>query len=190
MKPTSLLAILAAATTASASDSVAIASQTWFGWPDNCQDGYTQGCGNNNVAYNCAGRDTKAGGDSSFSNPLTYATKEGGPLHKPCDVTWFPYLKKYLVMQDICTGCKDRQIDIWIGNGDGGQPQLDCEVNSPSGGGHHLIRKPANSHHANSKISIINPPRRLADHSSLLANALWSERGGCRVSQNVYPKST
>lgn len=65
----------------------------------------------------------------------------------------FPYLEKYLVMQDICTECDDDQIDIWIGNGDGGQAETNCEINSPSGGGHKLIRNGASTHSANSKLT-------------------------------------
>ncbi|WPH01378.1 Hypothetical protein R9X50_00422300 [Acrodontium crateriforme] len=164
----SLIALVAAATAvtaAPASTTVTVSQQTWFGWPDNCEDGYTQGCGNNDVAYNCNGRNYKAGGDGSHSNPLTYATKKGGSLHTPCEITYFPYLRKYLIMSDICTGCDDKQIDIWIGDGDGGQAELNCENDSPSGNGHKLTRQPSSS---------------LATNT----NALWN--GGCHVSSNVY----
>ncbi|CZT15260.1 uncharacterized protein RCC_12313 [Ramularia collo-cygni] len=168
MKTVLAAAIVSLLTSVHAFDAVTVSKQTWFGWPDNCEDGYTQGCGNNDVAYSCAGRNYKAGGDGSFNNPLTYATKKNGNLHKPCEVAWFPYLKKYLVMSDICTGCDDNQIDIWIGNGDGGQDELNCEVNSPSGGGHKLIRNGASNHETNT-------------------NALWSSSKRCQVSKNVYP---
>lgn len=119
------------------------------------------------VAYSCGGR-SKAGGDGSYGNPLSYATAKGSFLHKPCEITWFPYLQKYLVMQDICAGCSDSQIDIWIGNGNGGQAELNCENNSPAGNGHKLIRDGSNSHSPNT-------------------NALWSNGGGCQVKNNVYP---
>lgn len=122
--------------------------------PDNSESSST--------AYDCSGRGYTAGGDGSFNNPLTYATASGSSLHSPCEVTWFPYLEKYLVMQDTCAGCEDLQIDVWIGNGNGGQSELNCENNSPSGNGHKLIRYGSSSHNANT-------------------NALWSKNGGCQV---------
>ncbi|KAF2753783.1 hypothetical protein EJ05DRAFT_514718 [Pseudovirgaria hyperparasitica] len=168
MKATIATILATVLATAQAYDAVTVSKQTWFGYPDNCLDGYHAGCGNNQVAYSCVGRGARAGGDGSYDKPLTYATKKGGSLHKPCEITWFPYLKKYLVMADICTGCNDKQIDIWIGDGDGGQAELNCENNSPSGGGHKLIRDGSNGHSPNT-------------------NKLWSSSGGCKVSQNVYP---
>ena len=118
--------------------------------------------------------------NADCSIALTYATKKGGNLHSPCEITWFPYLEKYLVMQDICTGCDDNQIDIWIGNGDGGQAELNCENNSPSGNGHKLIRDGSSSHSANSMFrSVIH--KMVAQTNTVVANALWSSSGGCQV---------
>jgi hypothetical protein len=71
-------------------------------------------------------------------------------------------------MEDICADCSASQIDIWIGNGNGGGAEINCENNAPSGNGHKLIRDGSNSHLANT-------------------NALWSSGGGCQVKNNVYP---
>lgn len=57
-------------------------------------------------------------------------------------------------MSDICTGCDDDQIDIWIGDGDGGQAEEDCENNSPSGSGHYLIRGGSTTNNPHSKIPL------------------------------------
>jgi hypothetical protein len=119
---------------------------------------------------------------------LTYATKAGSSLHKPCEITWFPYLKKYLVMADTCTGCSDKQIDIWIGDGNGGQAETDCENNSPSGGGHHLIRDGSHGHKANSTFMMFILCTLAILANVEIANALWSKSKGCQVKQNIYPK--
>ena len=65
---TTLVALGAFLTSVNAYTAVTVSQQTWFGWPDNCEDGYTQGCGNNDVAYNCLGRGYKAKGDGSYAN--------------------------------------------------------------------------------------------------------------------------
>jgi hypothetical protein len=48
---------------------------------------------------------------------------------------YLPYLSKYLIVEDSCSGCGTNHIDVWVGGG--GQPSGDvlaCEWSlTPSG---------------------------------------------------------
>jgi len=68
---------------------------TFYGEPDNSPPG----C---DTAYDC-GNGFKAGGVGTFDNPLTFASSLDN--FKKCEKVYFPYLKKYLIMQDDCVQC-------------------------------------------------------------------------------------
>ncbi|KAF3770324.1 hypothetical protein M406DRAFT_29558, partial [Cryphonectria parasitica EP155] len=99
---------------------------TFYGEPDNSPSG----C---DIAYDC-GRGYTAGGDGSYTDPLTFASSPDE--FTPCQVVYVPYLKKYLRMEDQCEQCIDDwpgkyHIDIWTSpNNDcvnGGTDQINCE---------------------------------------------------------------
>jgi hypothetical protein len=109
---------------------------TLYGWPDNSPPGA-------DIAYpKSDGYPTlhnSAGGAGTYSNPITYATDKA-ELAVGTKV-YYPYLKKYFIMEDDCYECdqdwtghgpdggpKYYHIDLWIG-GKGGNTNkvLDCE---------------------------------------------------------------
>ncbi|KAH8893922.1 hypothetical protein GQ53DRAFT_859961 [Thozetella sp. PMI_491] len=107
---------------------------TFYGFSDNSPPG-------DGVAYNCAGRDYHAKGDGSYDNPLTFASdpKE----YKPCEIVYFPYLKKYLRMEDQCAQCITdygngiKHVDIWTG-----KAATSCENNLTPDGTQVVVRDP------------------------------------------------
>lgn len=102
---------------------------TLYGWPDNSPPGA-------DIAYpKSDGYPTphdSAGGTGTYDDPITYATDQS-ELAIGTKV-YYPYLKKYFVMEDDCVECDQDwsdgkyHIDLWIGGkgGDAGQV-LDCE---------------------------------------------------------------
>lgn len=87
---------------------------TFYGYPDNSPPGAA-------TAYDCGyNRGYTAGGDGSFSDPLTFASAPGE--FDKCEVIWDRYTQKYLVFQDTCAACIDdwkkgiRHVDLWLGS--------------------------------------------------------------------------
>jgi ABC-type transport system substrate-binding protein len=81
---------------------------TLYGWPDNSPpgDGTAFGSGH-------------AGGNGTYAHPITFATDQHEI--RPGTKVYYPYLKRYFVMQDECVQCdrdwkrKKWHIDLWIG---------------------------------------------------------------------------
>ncbi len=82
-------------------------------------------------------------GIGSFSDPLSIATNTSA--FPPGARMYAPYIQKYLIVEDICPECDNKQIDIWL-NSDGRNQTLgdDCagkytrdsepiEINPPAG---------------------------------------------------------
>lgn len=69
---------------------------TFYGAPDNDPPGPA-------TAYSCGGRNYVAGGTGTYANPLTFATVPGE--YTTCEIVYFPYLRKYLRMEDSCADC-------------------------------------------------------------------------------------
>lgn len=96
---------------------------TFFGYPDNCDttsscSGGPPCCYKDATAYDCLGRNFKAGGDGSWENPLTVAFKEGGNTGlQQCDMIYIPYLQKYGVLDGLCASCEPNHLDIWVQSG-------------------------------------------------------------------------
>lgn len=90
---------------------------TYYGWADNTPPG-------TDIAFphssNNATIHSSAGGIGSYDDPITFATDQdqfavGTKLY-------VPYLRKYIIMEDLCGGCteswnkipKEYHIDIWM----------------------------------------------------------------------------
>lgn len=114
---------------------------TFYGWPDNDPPSAQ-------VAHNCGGRNYVAGGSGTYADPLTFATAPGE--FSPCEIVYFPLLKKYIRYEDDCAECTSdfksgkKHIDIWTGSStsSGGQKQIDCEDSLTSGGRYEVVRQP------------------------------------------------
>src|SRR5690349_5200667 len=65
---------------------------TLFGWPDNSPPGDATAFGSGH-----------AGGVGTFSNPVTFATDQHEC--KPGTKVYYPFLRRYFVMQDECVAC-------------------------------------------------------------------------------------
>ncbi|ROW11507.1 hypothetical protein VMCG_01201 [Cytospora schulzeri] len=116
---------------------------TYYGSPDNDPPGDA-------TAYNCGGRDYHAGGVGTYANPLSFATAPGE--YNECEIVYFPYMKKYLRMEDYCQACYEdyesgiKHIDIWTGNStSGGDPETQCENALTPDNVQSVIRSPATS---------------------------------------------
>lgn len=88
---------------------------TFFGWPDNTPSGRA-------IAYPKdrfpAAKHNETGGVGTYSDPITFASD---PDHIPVGTIYYaPYIKKYIVMEDLCVGCVESwstsvpHIDIWM----------------------------------------------------------------------------
>jgi hypothetical protein len=97
---------------------------TLYGWPDNSPPG-------NDIAYPVI--HDGAGGTGTYSDPVTFATDKS-ELAAGTRV-YYPYLKKYFVMEDDCAECDGdwngsgyRHIDLWAGGSNATASQvLACE---------------------------------------------------------------
>lgn len=69
---------------------------TFYGAPDNDPPGDA-------TAYPCGSRNYHAGGTGAYNDPLTFATAPGE--YDQCEIVYFPYLKKYIRMEDYCEQC-------------------------------------------------------------------------------------
>ena len=85
-------------------------------------------------AYKCQGNkpvNTVAGdktllGDGSFNHPYAAAAATGS-IFKECDLIYVPLLKKYFRVQDNCSGCVSKQVDLYVTNSDKQEGQTGCE---------------------------------------------------------------
>src|SRR4030066_1169513 len=76
---------------------------TYFGWPDNCPAATA-------IAYPVI--HSGAGGVGTFNDPVTFAAKRG---RWPAGTKMYvPYIRKYIVLEDMCASCNDAQVDIWM----------------------------------------------------------------------------
>ena len=126
-------------------------THTFYGWPDNDPAG-------SGTAYNC-GRDYKAGGIGTYSNPLTFASAPGE--FDVCEIIYDPYTQKYLRMEDYCAQCTTDwesgiwHIDVWTGSSikGGGQAQIQCENQlTPARRSQTIIRYPSADLEVDSKF--------------------------------------
>jgi hypothetical protein len=110
---------------------------TLYGWPDNSPpgDGTAFGSGH-------------AGGAGTFAKPITFATDQHEL--KPGTKVYYPYLKRYFVMQDECVQCdrdwkrKKWHIDLWIGGkGENASKVIACE-DSLTRSGPVIVNPPSN----------------------------------------------
>lgn len=114
-----------------------IVDTTGFGWPDNDPPNSAA------IAYPVVHK--QAGGTGTFSDPITIATKKLAMFPVGVKI-YVPYLKKYVIKEDLCGACSDRGIDIWVG-GQGGikSKVLECE-NRITKRGVEVIFNPPNGH--------------------------------------------
>lgn len=119
---------------------------TFYGSPDNDPPGSTE------TAYTCgavSGRGSNAGGTGTYQDPLTFATAKGE--FNDCEIIYAPYLKKYLIYQDLCAQCTEDwtssgtwHIDIWTGDStNGGNTQIACENSLTPDSNQDIVRNPA-----------------------------------------------
>jgi hypothetical protein len=105
---------------------------TWYGVPDNSPPG---------KAIQFPIIHSEAGGTGTFADPITFATDTR--LFAPGSIVYLPMVKKYFIMEDLCTnsgpgnqgpGCVNdfnngiKHIDMWAG-GDTTQSVIACEDN-------------------------------------------------------------
>jgi len=133
---------------------------TFYGWADNDPPSAK-------VAMNCGGRNGIAGGDGSYTNPLTFAAEKG--RFADCEIVYSPYLKKYLRSEDTCADCTGDWVDIWTGSNteNGGSALVDCE-NTLTGS------------FKSNQVIITTPPSTLD-----VSNAELFEAGRC-CTENVF----
>ncbi|WP_394840866.1 hypothetical protein LZC95_27795 [Pendulispora brunnea] len=89
----------------------------------------------------------KAGGTGTFSDPVTFASNKDE--FAPGSKVYYPFLKKYFIMEDDCTRCdtdwsngKKWHIDLWAGNST--DPAIgDCE-RSLTRSGEVILNPPSN----------------------------------------------
>ncbi|HWL84833.1 MAG TPA: hypothetical protein VNO21_03480 [Polyangiaceae bacterium] len=74
---------------------------------------------------------SQAGGTGTFADPVTFATSKSELA--PGTKVYYPFLKKYFIMEDDCAQCdsdwsssKKWHIDLWAGNSTN-SAILDCE---------------------------------------------------------------
>lgn len=99
---------------------------TYYGWPDNSPPG--RAIAYPKVQYPST-LHNEAGGIGTFNDPLTYAASESTiPIGT---IYYVPYLKKYIVLEDICANCmEDHHIDIWLESNDAFEEEvLKCQRN-------------------------------------------------------------
>lgn len=84
---------------------------TFYGWPDNTPAG-------TEIAYPkskfSSSKHNFAGGTGTYQDPTTFAAQRGAfPLGT---IFYVPYLKKYIILEDICASCElnANHIDIWL----------------------------------------------------------------------------
>ena len=129
---------------------------TYYGFADGGSDQTSLNCAGG-VASNQGGR--AGGGSGSYENPFSFATLQGSSNFKECEKIYVPYLKKYFIYMDHCTGCgktippcsleacsrqlDNNHIDLWVGNGvNGGQAQISCELAMGSQEGQTIVKDP------------------------------------------------
>lgn len=90
----SLVTIAASlASTAAACSTPGNFEVTFYGYPDNDPPGPA-------TAYNCGGRNNKAGGTGTYSDPVTFAGAPGA--FNQCEIIYLPFLTKYARFEDTC----------------------------------------------------------------------------------------
>lgn len=96
-----------------------IVNVTGFGWPDNSPA--------NSAAIAYPILHALAGGSGTYDDPVTFAAK-ALPMFPKGLRLYVPYLQRYAIKEDLCGGCTDIGIDIWVG-GQGGDPRrvIACE---------------------------------------------------------------
>jgi hypothetical protein len=111
---------------------------TFYGAPDsfkpseNCEAGVKYNDGSSTIAHpycphNGGYRGDRAGGDGSYANPLTSASRfesNNSPIPQ-CGVWYSPFLQKWLIYEDECPSCYGApgkaHFDIWVGGNGKGQ---------------------------------------------------------------------
>lgn len=109
---------------------------TFYGYPDN--DDGENNFGTNIIAHTLPGRYTNedgapiAGGEGTYDDPITAASKKGNELLPPGALVYIPYLKKYLIVEDECASCTNNNwIDVWMDSNEDsdGDAVGECESN-------------------------------------------------------------
>jgi 3D (Asp-Asp-Asp) domain-containing protein len=123
---------------------------TYYGWADNDPPGKA-------IAYPKSSypssKHEEAGGSGSFDDPITFASD---PRVFPVGTKiYVPYIKKYVIMEDLCASCSGNHIDIWMESNNSFSSQLlACE-----------------DYWTKSKTQVeINPPNNRSFDSSLFFN--------------------
>jgi hypothetical protein len=111
---------------------------TLYGWPDNSPpgDGTAFGSGH-------------AGGVGTFANPVTFATDQHEL--KPGTKVYYPFLKRYFIMQDECVECDQDwahhkwHIDLWVGGkGENANKVINCEDDLTQDSAQVIVNPPSN----------------------------------------------
>jgi hypothetical protein len=155
---------IAAADNCSATEE--LVTVTFYGYPDNTPPGSgiqcnldsqsscgacnTNGDPNNiTTASSCGPRGETAGGNGTYTNPLTMAS--AGKWFCHLEVVYLPYLQKYLRYEDYCQQCiqdaargRPTHIDIWTGSvtANGGKVQIECENSLTPANMQPMVRNP------------------------------------------------
>lgn len=95
---------------------------TFYGYPDNEDD--VNSSHTNVIAYartwlgqprhtDAQGRPV-AGGVGTYADPVTVAAAENNPAYPPGKLVYFPGLRKYFLVEDICGNCTSDWLDLWM----------------------------------------------------------------------------
>ncbi|MFL6337102.1 MAG: hypothetical protein ACJ754_27700 [Pyrinomonadaceae bacterium] len=98
------------------------AKVTFYGYPGNEDD--VNSSHTNVIAYPLTwqghARHTNAQGDpvasgvGTYADPITVAAGENNPDFPPGKLVYFPGLKKYFLVEDICGNCTNDWLDLWM----------------------------------------------------------------------------
>ncbi|MBV9718763.1 MAG: hypothetical protein JOZ77_05560 [Candidatus Eremiobacteraeota bacterium] len=111
----------------------AVATITFYGWPDNSPPG-------NQIAHPVIHK--HAGGQGTYCDPTTFATERANDQQIPYGIKiYVPFIKQYFIREDLCAssgpkrgsgsnGCHKLWFDLWIGGTGASKPDavIDCEL--------------------------------------------------------------
>ena len=132
---------------------------TNYGYPD-ASGTPAYKCNGNKVLPSKPGDKTELG-DGSFKNPYAAASADPSQsfLNK-CELIYVPLLKKYFRVQDNCSGCVDKQVDLYLiqSNKNIGQTQCELDFGDFNYGHplHEVVREPGAGFETNTQPLFVN----------------------------------
>ena len=99
---------------------------TYYGWPDNDPPGGAIAYPSDEYSETLH---NSTGGDGTYDNPISFASDPD--LFSPGTIIYVPYIKKYIIMEDMCVTCienwqdnEKKHIDIWMESNENYEDEL------------------------------------------------------------------